>query len=179
MKRDFHKHYVEGHTLIKKKLGKKFIEYADIMCGSDDLEDKKVTKFIKKYNAAPRECWAFDSNLAMYLYEHIKMFEDTTIADIDSTDELFMYSIPTWESYINGGKDDERTYEFIDVTLHQALDKIAHWVYINLDKVAWPKTYQYSNCNAIIVTNTNAIPEEDYHYCPKCGARMVGDENAV
>ena len=125
MKRDFHKHYVEGHTLIKKKLGKKFIEYADIMCGSDDLEDKKVTKFIKKYNAAPRECWAFDSNLAMYLYEHIKMFEDTTIADIDNTDEFFMYSIPTWESYINGGKDDERTYEFIDVTLHQALDIIA------------------------------------------------------
>lgn len=125
MKRDMHKHFVKGHTLLKKKLGGYFKDIMEILPGEDDYASSKGRKDLKKYGCVSRETWCFDSTLAAYIYEHIKMFEDETIADIDCLDEYFLAEIPTWESYLKWIKDRSVPFEMIKVTHREALDTVA------------------------------------------------------
>ena len=125
MEKDYHNHYVDGHELLRKKLGDRYKDLLPILSGMDDYGSKKERKNIKKYGAPSRETWAFDSTLAAFLYEHIKMFEAVTITDIDNTDEYFMYDIPTWESYLKWSDDTDYKFDVSHVTLRQALDIVA------------------------------------------------------
>lgn len=124
MKRDMHHHFVKGHTLLKKKLGSYFKGIMDILPAEDDYISSNGRKTFKKYGCVSRETWSLDSSLAVYLYEHIKLLEDLTIADIDSADEFCLCEIPTWASYLKWSKNHNVPFETIKVTLREALDTV-------------------------------------------------------
>lgn len=112
----------EGNCLIMResKPKHKRLEKATHRPWTDFYGKAKAdNKFVKKYGHSPYDMYNMDMTIAAYIWEHLDMFENESIVDLDAV-KVVIHTRTWYDESTDDNADNKPLFE--DKTLREAID---------------------------------------------------------